>query len=145
MIQWMLAIWFLVPRPFLNPACTSGSSQFTYCWCLAWRILNITSLACEMSVLIWWFEHSLALSFFEIGMKTHLFQSCGHYQVFHVCWHIECSTLTASSFRIWNSSAGIPSPPLALFIVKLAKAHLTSHSKSLALGEWPHRCSYLDH
>ena len=100
MIQWMLAIWFLVPRPFLNPACTSGSSQFTYCWCLAWRILNITSLACEMSVLIWWFEHSLPLSFFEIGMKTHLFQSCGHYQVFHVCWHIECSTLTASSFRV---------------------------------------------
>ena len=29
----------------------------------------------------------------------------------------ECSTFTASSFRIWNSSTGIPSPPLALFIV----------------------------
>ena len=28
----MLAIWSLVPLPFLNPACTSGSSQFTYCW-----------------------------------------------------------------------------------------------------------------
>ena len=27
MIQWMLAIWCLVPLPFLNPACTSGSSQ----------------------------------------------------------------------------------------------------------------------
>ena len=33
------------------------------------------------------------------------------------------------SFRIWNSSAGIPSPPLALFIVMLPKAHLTSHSR----------------
>ena len=32
----------------------------------------------------------------------------------------ECSTLTASSFRIGNSSAGIPSPPLALFIVMLS-------------------------
>ena len=31
--------------------------------------------------------------------------------------------------RIWNSSAGILSPPLALFIVMLPKAHLTSHSK----------------
>ena len=31
MIQWMLAIWSLVPLPFLNPARTSGSSQFTYC------------------------------------------------------------------------------------------------------------------
>ena len=30
------------------------------------------------------------------------------------CWHIGCSAWTASSFRIWNSSAGIPSPPLAL-------------------------------
>ena len=30
---------------------------------------------------------------------------------------IECNTFTASSFRIWNSSAGIPSPPLTLFIV----------------------------
>ena len=48
---------------------------------------------------------------------------------FQICWHIECSTLTASSFRIWNSSAGIPSPPLALFVVMLSKAHLTSHSR----------------
>ena len=44
-------------------------------------------------------------------------------------WHIECSTFTASSFRIWNSSAGIPSPPLALFIVMLPKVHLTLHSR----------------
>ena len=32
MIQQMLAIWSLVPLPFLNPAWTSGSSRFTYCW-----------------------------------------------------------------------------------------------------------------
>ena len=36
---------------------------------------------------------------------------------FKMCWHIECSTFTASSFRIQNSSTGIPSPPLALFVV----------------------------
>ena len=48
---------------------------------------------------------------------------------FSICWHIECSTFTASSFRIWNSSTGTPSPPLALFVVMLSKAHLTSHSK----------------
>ena len=40
-----------------------------------------------------------------------------------------CSTFTASSFRIWKSSTGSPSPPLALFIVMLSKAHLTSHSR----------------
>ena len=62
-------------------------------------------------------------------MKTDLFQSCGHCWVFQICWHIGCSTFTASSFRIWKSSTGIPSPPLALFIVMLSKAHLTSHSR----------------
>ena len=59
-------------------------------------------------------------------MKIDLFQSYGHCWVFQICWHIECSTFTALSFRIWNSSTGILSPPLALFIVMLSKAHLTS-------------------
>ena len=58
-----------------------------------------------------------------------LFQSCGHCWVFQICGHIECSTFTASSFMIWNSSTGIPSLPLAFFVVMLPKAHLTSHSR----------------
>ena len=69
------------------------------------------------------------IAFLGIGVKTDLFQSCGHCWVFQICQHIECSTFTASSFRIWNSSTGIPSPPLALFAVMLSKAHLTSHSR----------------
>ena len=32
-------------------------------------------------------------------------------------------------FQDWKCSTGIPSPPLALFILMLSKAHLTSHSK----------------
>ena len=82
-----------------------------------------------MSAIVWQFEHSLALPFFRLGMKTDLFQCCGHWWVFQICWHIECSTFTASSFRIWSSSAGIPSPALTLFVVMLPKAHLTSHSR----------------
>ena len=62
-------------------------------------------------------------------MNPDFFQSCGHCWVFQICCHIECSTFTASSFKIWNSSTGIPSPPLALFVVMLPKAHLTSHSR----------------
>ena len=77
--------------------------------------------------------YSLVLPFFGIGMKTDLFQSCGHCWVFQICWHIECTTLTALSFRTLNSSAGIPSPPLALFIVMIPKSHLTLHSRCLAL------------
>ena len=49
MIQQMLAIWSLVPLPFLKPAWASGSSRFTYCWSLVWRILSINLLVCEMS------------------------------------------------------------------------------------------------
>ena len=52
MIQQMLAIWSLVPLPFLKPARTYGSSRFTYCWSLAWRILSITLLACEKSAIV---------------------------------------------------------------------------------------------
>ena len=130
MIQRMLAIWSLVPLPFLNPACTTESSQFTYCWSLAWRILSINILVCKMSTIVLQFKHSLALSFFGIRMKTDLFQSCGHCWVFQICWHNEWSTLTVSSFRILNSSAGIPSPPLSLFVVMLSKAHLTSNSRT---------------
>ena len=98
---------------FSKTSLTSGSSLFMYCWSLAWRILSISLLACEMSATVWWFQHSLALLFFGNGMKTDIFQSCGHCWVFQICWHIECSTFTASSFRIWNSSTGIPSLPLA--------------------------------
>ena len=70
----------------------SGSSAFSktslnirkftvqYCWSLAWRILSITLLACEMSAVVWYFEHSFAFPFLGIGMKTDLLQSCGH------CW-----------------------------------------------------------
>ena len=37
---------------------------------------------------------------FGIGMRTDVFQSCGHCWVFQISWHNEFSTLTASSFRI---------------------------------------------
>ena len=78
-------------------------------------------------------------------MKTDLFQSCGHCWVSQICWFIDCSTFTASSLSIWNSSTGIPSLPLDLFIVMLPKAHLTSHSRMFALGLWSCYHGYLDH
>ena len=132
-----LSCFFYDPRNVSN--LISGSSAFSksslYIWkfsvqillSLAWRILSMTLLACEMSAIVWQFEHCLALLFFGIGMKIDLSQSCGHCWVSQICWHIECSTLTALSFGIWNGLAGIPSPPLALFMVMLPKAHLTSY------------------
>ena len=67
--------------------------------------------------------------------ETDFVQSCGHCCVFQICWQIESSTFIASSFRIWNSSAGILSSPLALFIVILPKAYLTLHSR-LSGSRW---------
>ena len=45
---------------------------------LAWGILSITLLAYEMSAVVHYFEHSLALPFFGTGMKTDISQSCAH-------------------------------------------------------------------
>ena len=129
MIQWLLAIWSLVPLLFLNPVWTSG--KFTVHIQLKPGLVNFehyfTSVWDECNHAVFWMFFTLP--FFGIGMKTDLFQSCGHCWVFQICWHIECSSFTALSFRIWKSSTGIPSPPLALLEVMLPKAHWTSYSR----------------
>ena len=63
------------------------------------------------------------------------FQSNGHCWVFQIGWYTEWNTFTASSFGIWNSSAGFPSPPLALFVVILPEVHLTFLSR-LSGSRW---------
>ena len=75
MIQWMLAIWSLVPLPFLKPVWTSGISQFTYCWSLAWRILSITLLAwdeCNCAV-VWASEKQKLRGTKSWGKNPHLY------------------------------------------------------------------------
>ena len=42
----------LVPLPFLKPPRTSENSWFMYCGSLAWRILSIALLVCEMSAIV---------------------------------------------------------------------------------------------
>ena len=114
MIQQMLAIWSLVPLPFLNPAWTSGSSQFTYClkpglenfehyFASVWDECNL------------WRSLSILWHCFSLGLKWKLtFYSPVATAEFSK-FAVESSPFTASSFRIWNSSTGILSPPLALF------------------------------
>ena len=91
----------------------------------------LTSLGDKYNCLVVWTFFSTALG---IGTKIDLFQTCGHRWAFQICWHTECSTLIASSFRIWNSSAGIPLPSLALLTAVLPKVHLTSHSRMSGSG-----------
>ena len=139
MNQQMLTIWSLVPMPFLNPAWTS---RFMYCWSLAWRIFMhyFASMWNKGNCVVVWTLFGSA--FFGIGMKTDLLQSCVCCWVFQICWHIECSPLTASSYRIWNRSAGILSPPLTLFVVILPNAHLTLHSR-MSASRWGITLSWL--
>ena len=128
MIQQMLAIWSLAPLPFLNPACTSGSSRFTYI------LLKPSLKDFEHYLANMWNEYNCVVvwTFFGIVLwdwnENWPFPILWPLLSFQICWNIKCSTFTVLSFRIWNSSAGIPSPPLALFIVMLSKAHLTSDS-----------------
>ena len=139
----MLEIWSLVSLPFLNPAWTSGSWQFTYCWSLAWRMLSITLLVCEMSAncaVVWAF---FGIAFLWKWNENWPFPVLWPMLSFPIYWYIECSTFTASSFRIWNSSTGIPSPPLPLCIVMLPQATWLHIPGCLALGEWSYLCDYL--
>ena len=145
MIQWMLAIWTLVSLPFLNPACTCGSSWITYCWSLAWE--NFEHYFASM-----WDECNCAevCTFFGIAFhwdwnENWPFPVLWPLWVFRICWHIGCSTFTASSFRIWNSSTGIPSLPLALFVVMILRPTWLHIPGCLALGKWSHHRDYLGH
>ena len=145
--------FFYDPADVIN--LISGSSTFVksslYIWKFLSQILlkpslkdfehNLASMWSECNCMVVW--NPLALPFFGIGMKVDILQSCGHCWVSQICWHIECSTLTESCFRIWNSSAGILTPSLARFVVMLPKVLLSSQSRKFCLGEWAHHYGYL--
>ena len=119
----------------------SGSSAFSKSSLNSWKFSvhillkhslkdlerNLASLWNESNCVVVW--RFFGIAFLWDRNEKWPFQFCGHYWVFQICWHIDWSTFTASFFMIWNSSAGIPSPPLALFMVMLPKIHLTSHSR----------------
>ena len=107
--QASLNIWKFTVHILLKPSLENFEHYFASVW---------DEGGC---VVVWTF---FGITFWGTGMKTDLFQSCGHCWVSQICWYIEYSTLTEASFRIWNSSAGIPSPPLVWFIEMLPKAHL---------------------
>ena len=109
-----LNIWKFMIHILLKP----GLENFEHYFDTMWDECNCA--------VFWTF---FGTAFLGTRMKTDLSQSYGHCWVFQICWHIECSTFTVSSIKIWNSSTGMPSPPLALFMVMLPKAHLTPHSR----------------
>ena len=132
----------------------SGSSAFSkssmYTWNFSVQVLLKPSLKGfehylankwnKCNFLVVW--TSFGITFLWYWNESWPFQSCGHCWVFQICWHIECNTLTASSFRIWISSTGILSHPLPLFVVILPKVHLTSHSR-ISGSRWVTTLSWL--
>ena len=129
MIQWMLGIWF------------SASSAFSKSILSIWKFLvHVLLKLCLEN-----FEHYFASmwdecncaevwTFFGIAFLWDWNENWP----FPILWpllsfpnllaYLVQHFITASSFRIWNSSTGIPSPPLALLVVMLSKAHLTLYS-----------------
>ena len=95
-----LNIWKFTGHILLKP----GLENFEHYFSSVWDECNC--------VAVWEF---FGIAFLLGWHENWLFQSCGYCWVFQMCWHIECSTFTASSFRIWNSSTGIPSSQLTLF------------------------------
>ena len=76
-----LNIWKFMGHVLLK----SGLENFEHYFANVWSECNC--------VVVWAF---FGIAFLWIGMKTDLFQSCGHCRVFQICY-IECSTLTAMS------------------------------------------------
>ena len=124
MIQWMflsfsksnLNIWKFSVHILLNPLLDNFEHYFANIWdecncAVVWTFFGIA--------ILWDWD------------EKRPFPVCGHCWLCwsQICWHIKCNTLTLSSFRICNSLTGISSPPLALFLVMLPKAHLTLHSR----------------
>ena len=90
-----LNIWKFTVHVWLKP----GLENFEHYFTSVWDECN--------SAVVWAF---FGIAFLWDWNEDWPIRSCSHCWVFQFCWHIKCSTFTASSFRIWNGSAGIPSP-----------------------------------
>ena len=128
--QWMLAIWFLVPPlPFLNPANTSRSSWFTYCWSH-----NLASMWNECSGVVVWTFFVIALwdwnencpfpawpcpIYLDLGTYQVPMQYCSVYSIrlyFHHIWlyfqtHLQpsvISTLAQPLHSFWSYFSTLP-------------------------------------
>ena len=139
MIQRVLAIWSVVPLPFLNPA-----------W-IHWKFLVHELLKPSLEN----FEHYLASvwnecncvvvwTFFGIAFLWDWNENTFSIPVATAEFSKFAGVLSTSSFRIWNSSAGIPSSLLDLFVVVLPKPWRNT-SGCQALGEWSPHHGYLGH
>ena len=142
MIQWMLAVIsgsFAFSKSNLNiwkftvhVLLKSGLENFEHCFASMWDECNCA--------VVWTFS---GIAFLWDWNENWPFPVLQPLLSFPNLLAYDCSTFTASSFRIWKSSTGIPSSPLALCIAMLPRATWLCIPGDLALGEWSQHCDYL--
>ena len=84
-----LNIWKFMVHILLKP----GLENFEYYFASMWDECNC--------VIVWAF---FGIAFLWDWNENWSFLVLWPLLSFQICWHIECSTFTAASFRIWNSS-----------------------------------------
>ena len=89
-----LNIWKFTVHVLLKP----GLEYFEHYFSSLWGECNCVVVWIFFGIAFLWYWNEN----WPFPMKNDLFQSCGHSWVFQICWHIECSTLTASSFGIFK-------------------------------------------
>ena len=82
-----LNTWKCIVDILLKP----GLENFDHYFASVWDECNC--------VVVWAF---FGIAFLWDWSENGLFPLCGHCWVFQICWHIECSTFTALSLRIWD-------------------------------------------
>ena len=143
MIQWMLAVWSLVPLHFSKSSLNMwkfmvhvllkpGLENFEHYFASMWDECNCA--------IVWTFFGIAFLWDWNENWPFPVLWPLLSFPNWLAYW---VHTFTVSSFRIWNSSTGVPSSPLALFVVMLSKAHLTSHSRMSGSSQWSHHRDYL--
>ena len=141
----MLAIWSLILLSFVKPAWNiwkfmvhillkPGLENFEHYFTRVWDECN--------HVVVWVF---FGISFLWDWNENWHFPVLCPLLSFSNLLAYWVSTFIASSFRIVNSSTGIPSPPFTLLNVILPKAPWLCILGCLALGAWSYCHDYLGH
>ena len=132
-----MARGILVPWPGIEPVSPAWQGRFLTTGppgkSLTWRILSYLANMwneCNCAV-VWTF---FGIAFLWNWNENWLFPVLRPLLSFPNLLAYWVRTSTASSFRIWTSSAGVPSPPLALFTVALPKTHFSLVKSHLTLG-----------